>query len=191
MIEANYEGENLESGPHVTNAHDIRTQYYWSNLSGATGSFYGNHWEVYALSGWQSHSPDPGAVQIAYVQALFKPRAWYQLVPDQNNTVVVSGFGTFASTGNAQDNTYATTARTGDGSLVMSYIPTARAITVDMTKLSGAATARWFDPTTGAYMAISGSPFANSGTKAFTPPTAQHSDGYSDWVLVLETTPPP
>jgi hypothetical protein len=50
--------------------------------------------------------------------------------------------------------------------------------------------ARWYDPTTGAFTAISGSPFANSGTRAFSPPAANHADGFSDWVLVLETQPP-
>lgn len=31
---------------------------------------------------------------------------------------------------------------------------------------------------------------ASTGTRMFTPPTATHSDGYSDWALVLETSPP-
>jgi hypothetical protein len=194
MIEANYETENLEGGPHATNAHDIRTQYYWSNLSGASGSFYGNHWEVFGLSTstWRSNlSGDQGAPQMAHVKALFEPRAWYRLVPDQAHTVVTSGYGTFASTGTAQDNSYATTARTDDGTLVMSYIPNARSIVVDMTKLAAAAVARWYDPTTGTYTTVSGSPLANTGTHTFAPPTTNHADGYSDWVLVLETSPPP
>jgi hypothetical protein len=194
MIEANYEGENNAGGLRNTNAHDVRTQYYWSNLSGATGSFYGNHWEVFALDNatWQANlAADQGAPQMAYVQALFMPRAWTSLVPDQNNTVVTSGYPTFNPGGNAQDNTYATTASTADGTLVMSYMPTARTITVDMTKLAGPAVARWYDPTTGTYTAIAGSPLANTGSKSFTPPTQKHTDTYDDWVLVLETTPPP
>lgn len=193
MIEANYEGENLEQGSHVTNAHDIRTQYYWSNLSGATGSFYGNHWEVFALdnSTWRSNlAGDRGAPQVAHVQALFGSRKWYELVPDQNHTVVTAGYGDFEAGGNAQDNTYATTARTADGALVMTYMPTARAVTVDMTTLADRVVARWFDPTNGAYSDIAGSPFDKTGSKTFAPPSAKHSDGYDDWVLVLETVPP-
>jgi hypothetical protein len=91
---------------------------------------------------------------------------------------------------NAQDDTCATTARTADGTLIITYMPQARSITVDMTKLSATATARWFDPTTGAFTTVAGSPLANTGTRMFTPPTATHSDGYSDWALVLETSPP-
>jgi hypothetical protein len=193
FIEGNYEAENMQGGTHPTNAHDIRTQAYWSNLSGSTGQFYGNHWEVFAMdnSTWQTNfAGDKGAPQMVYVKALFGPRAWWKLVPDQNNTVVTAGFGTFEAGTNAQDNTYATTARTADGTLIISYLPQARAITVDMSKLSAAATARWFDPTTGAYTTVAGSPLANSGSKAFTPPSGNHSDGYNDWVLVLETSPP-
>lgn len=193
MIEANYEGENLEQGSHVTNAHDIRTQYYWSMLSGAAGTFYGNHWEVFALdnSTWRTNlAGDKGAPQMAYVRALFDPRAWHDLVPDQNHAVATSGYGDFEASGNAQDNTYTATARTADGALVVAYMPTARALTVDMTKLAGKAVARWFDPTNGVYTSVAGSPIENAGSIAFTPPSAKHADGYDDWVLVLETTPP-
>src|SRR5262249_34867075 len=149
MIEANYEGENNLGGPHTTNAHDCRTQYYWTNLSGGSGSFYGNHAIWPLASDWQSHLDDPGGVQIRFVQAVLAPRAWYRLVPDQQNVVVPSGFGTYSDTGNAQDNTYATTARTADGTLVMTYMPTARDVVVDMSKLSAPAFASWYDPTTG------------------------------------------
>ena len=87
---------------------------------------------------------------------------------------------------NAQDNTCATTARTPDGRLVMSYLPTALTITVNMTKLAGAATARWYDPTKGTFTTIGGSPLANTGSMQLTPPASAHADGYTDWVLVLE-----
>jgi hypothetical protein len=46
-------------------------------------------------------------------------------------------------------------------------------------------TARWYDPTNGIFSTISGSPFANSGSRNFTPPR-KNSAGDGDWVLVLE-----
>jgi hypothetical protein len=67
----------------------------------------------------------------------------------------------------------------------MTYMPTRRTITVDMTKLSGPVTAKWYDPTNGAYTIVSGSPFANIGSLTFTP-TGDNSAGNGDWVLVLE-----
>ena len=119
--------------------------------------------------------------------ALFAPRPWYNLVPDQSHTVVTAGYGTFSSSGSLGSNDYLTAARTPDGSLVMAYMPTIRTITVDMSKLSGAATAQWYDPTNGTYTAIAGSPFANTGAKQFTPPGSNNA-GAGDWVLVLETS---
>jgi hypothetical protein len=44
--------------------------------------------------------------------------------------------------------------------------------------------ATWFDPTSGVYLKLSGSPFDNKGTPKFTPP-AQNRVGQLDWVLVL------
>ena len=43
-----------------------------------------------------------------------------------------------------------------------------------------------YDPTTGEYITVGGSPFANTGIRQFTPPGKNH-DGDGDWVLVLET----
>ncbi len=65
-------------------------------------------------------------------------------------------------------------------------MPTRRTITVDMTRLRGPVTARWYDPTNGTFSTISGSPFANSGTRNFAPP-GKNSAGDGDWVLVLES----
>jgi hypothetical protein len=54
-----------------------------------------------------------------------------------------------------------------------------------MSKLSGPATARWYDPTNGVFTEISGLPFANTGTQSFTTP-GSNSSGDPDWVLVVE-----
>jgi len=120
-------------------------------------------------------------------------RAWYDLIPDTNHVVVTAGFGTFDTNADihlVNNNDYATAARTADGSLVMAYMPTARTLTVDMSKLSGPAVAHWYDPANSTYLSISGSPFVNSGPRDFTP-SGNNSDGDGDWILVLETNPPP
>jgi len=201
FIEGNYEGENLEAGSHITNAHDCRTQAYWSDLSGAAGWFYGNHWEVFGMdnSTWSANlNNDQGAPQMAYVKSLFEARKWWQLIPDESHVVMTSGQGTCMASSapqgrtnpNAQDNTCATAARTADGTLVIAYMPTARNITIDMSKLAATATARWYDRTTGGFTTVAGSPLAPSGVRTFTPPANNHADGFNDWVLVLETSPP-
>ena len=191
MVEANYEFENL-AGP-VTTAPILRKQEYWALLSGAAGQLYGNHYTWQFASGWQTNLDTPGAIQMSYLEALFEPRAWYNLVPDTNHTVVTAGYGTSSSTVTVSTNDYATAARTADGTLVMVYLPALRTLTVNMSKLSGPAVAQWYDPAGGSYVQISGSPFTNSGSRNFTPP-GNNSDGDGGWVLLLETlsalTPP-
>jgi Putative collagen-binding domain of a collagenase len=146
---------------------------------------------------------------------LFASKKWYDLIPDQTHTVVTSGYGSFSclvgkvladvgknpnlilrflvrirkysAIGSITSSTCATAARTSDGSLVVAYLPTIRTITVDMSRLASMATARWYDPTNGEYADIDGSPFANTGSRKFTPP-GNNSSGDGDWVLVLETS---
>lgn len=134
------------------------------------------------------------ATQMAYVQALFQPRAWYDLVPDQKHQTVTDGYGTFDATttdGNCfvMTSDYVTAARTPDGKLVMAYLPSRRTITVNLSRLSAPATARWYDPAHGAYQPAADAPLPTSGKRSFTPP-GNNADGDGDWVLVIETAPP-
>jgi len=180
MIESNYEFEN-NTGSTLGTPLVLRRQEYGSILSGATGQLYGNRYTWQFIAGWKTELDTPGAVQMAYVTALFGTRPWYALVPDQNHKVVTAGYGTFGAVD------YVTAARTPDGKLVMAYVPTARTVTVDMTQLSGPLTARWYDPAGGSFTTIAGSPFANAGSTNFTTP-GNNADGpgNQDWVLVLE-----
>jgi len=184
MVEANYESEhnfNDQGTPEI-----LRRQEYWTLLSGAAGQLYGNLYTVRFITGWQSNLDTPGAKQLGYVTNLFAPRQWYNLVPDQGHTVVTAGFGTYDGGGSLASSNYATTARTPDGKLVMTYVPTSRTITVDMSKLAGPTTARWYDPSNGTFRSIAGSPLPNSGSSQFTSP-GNNAAGNGDWVLVLES----
>lgn len=189
MAEANYEFEhnpNTDGG----STQILRRQAYWSMLSGVTGQLYGSLHTWRLAPGWQAHLDTPGISQFAHMNQLFGSRKWHELVPDQDHTVVIRGRGKYSTNGSMATNTYATAARAPDGSLVMAYMPTIRPIMVDMSKLSGAATARWFDPTNGSYVTAGGSPFVNVGGRRFVPP-GKNSTGDGDWVLVLEATTPP
>jgi hypothetical protein len=173
LVESGYEFENADSRA-------VRTQAYWAALSGATGQMYGNHYSWQFLDGWADTLDSPGAVQMANFTALFQPRPWYDLVPDQDHAVVVSGLGDFGSS------EYVTAAGTPDGRLVMAYVPSARTVTVDMSRLSGAVTARWYDPAAGTFTTVADS-LPNSGLADFTTP-GDNADGpgNEDWILVLE-----
>jgi hypothetical protein len=200
MEEANYEFEHHADGGSLPN---LRRQEYWTMLSGATGQLYGSaytwrlpsgllsDWRLRLsarrLLGWRSNLDTPGVMQLSHMKNLFAPRKWYDLVPDQNHTAITDGYGvpTPFGTGSVTTDTYATAARTPDGTLMIAYLPSIRTITVDMSNLAGTMAARWYDPTTGDYVSISGSPLPNAGRKQFTPPRKNQDDD-DDWVLVLE-----
>jgi hypothetical protein len=179
MVEANYEGEHDYTGPMT-----LRRQEYWTMLSGATGQFYGNKYTWQFLDGWQALLSTIGSRQMTYVTNLFVHHRWFDLVPDDNHSVVVSGYGSYAPHGTVQDANYVTAARTPDGRLVMAYVPEAQTIGVDMSRLAGRVLASWYDPTNGTYQRVRGSRFDNAGTREFSPP-GKNADGDPDWVLVL------
>ncbi|MDA9503457.1 hypothetical protein XI09_01090 [Bradyrhizobium sp. CCBAU 11386] len=217
LVEANYELEqqpNTDGG----SAQNLRRQEYWTMLSGAAGQLYGSrNWSF--EEGWRTDLNTRGAIELRYMKDLFARRRWYDLIPDQTHSVTKAGYhwlaesvakltaylGSYrvsnsvrrrflsfkASTrfGSITTNSYAATARTSDGSLVITYLPTARAANIDMSKLAATAIAHWFDPTNGRYTSVEGSPFANKGVRQFSPPGV-NSAGDSDWVLLLETQPP-
>ncbi|MBM3334719.1 DUF4038 domain-containing protein, partial [Candidatus Sumerlaeota bacterium] len=205
LNEAHYEGFGLTS---YSNALDesppmMRAQAYWTLLSGGCGHHFGSHhvwpfgWKGmparYHATSWREGLESQGSREMVFVKRLFESRAWHELAPDQGHAVVTRGYGTFGDASKDDRKSggdYVTAARTGDGSLVMAYVPSTgtgtRTITVNMARLSGPATARWYNPTNGRYTDIAGSPVANSGTRTFTTP-GDNGTGTNDWALVLET----
>lgn len=183
--EANYEGEN-DTGRDPSTPLVLRKQEYWTALSGATGQMFGNHYTWGMFSGWQNNVATVGAAQFRVMANLIASQPWQGFVPDIAHTVMTAGYGTYSATGGQSitNNDYATTARTSDGRHVVSYIPTTRTVTYDLSQLAGPVTAQWFDPTNGSYTAVAGSPFPNAGSLQFTPPGANNG-GDHDWVLVL------
>jgi hypothetical protein len=190
LVEANYEFED-NTGFDPSTPEILRRQEYWTMLSGATGQLYGNHYTFgFNMGSWKDKLDTPGAVQMSYLRALLAGRPWWQLVPDAAHNVVTANYGTFVDFCNTGPcvggNDYVTAARTPNGKLIMAYVPTAKTITVDMSQLSGPATARWYDPSAGTFTNIGGSPFANAGSRNFTTPAGTNADGDQDWVLLLE-----
>jgi hypothetical protein len=183
LLEAHYELENV--GGEYGSPLVVRKQGYWAMLAGGSGQMYGNHYSWTFESGWQQQIDSPGASQISIWKTFFESYRWYDLIPDQGHAIITSGYGTLGNNSTSVgSNDYATASRLSDGSLVMAYIPMARTFTVNMAKLSGSVTARWFDPTSGSYATVSGSPFANTGSRQFTTP-GNNAAGDPDWVLVL------
>jgi hypothetical protein len=190
LIEARYENLTGSSygGLHSKERHRVRRQPYWVVLSGATGHFFGNSPVWGFRPGWDGPIGigSPGNQDMAHVRQVFTSVAWHTLVPDQDHSAVTAGYGTF---GQAD---YVTAARGRDGGLLVAYVPPTgtgpRTLTVAMSRLSGKVRARWFNPVSGSYSEIAGSPFANSGSMDFSTP-GDNGTGMNDWVLILEAKP--
>jgi hypothetical protein len=189
FLEEHYEYEEI--GGEMGTPNVLRRQEYWALLSGAAAGYMGgNYWTWTFNGGWQGYLNSPGVQQLLYAKQFFGQRRWYDLIPDENHTLLTSGYGTFSEGGNVSDSDYATAAETADGTLAVCYMPTARTIAVDLAQMASNVVARWFDPAGNLYVPISGSPLTNSGSFEFTSP-GTNSDGDDDWVLVLETHIPP
>jgi hypothetical protein len=152
-------------------------------LSGTTGQLYGSHWTWTLQGDWRDNLDTPGVWQLQFMKRAFKDRPWYELVPDLHGDVLVGGRGRYSTSDSITTDTYATAAGTPDGKLVMAYMPNSRTFKIKMSKLSGPATAKWYDPTNGTYVPIAAG-LSNSGTRDFTPP-GTNGAGDGDWMLVL------
>ena len=182
LVEANYEFEH-NGGTDGGSTQNLRRQEYWTALSGTSGQLYGSAYSWRLQGDWQSNLDTIGILQLSYMKKLFEPRKWYALVPDWDHQLLTRGFGRFSKSDSITTDTYATAARTSDGSLAMAYLPDIRKVTVDMTKLSGRVRARWFDPSDASFTDIGS--YGNTGSRHFTPPGLNH-DGDGDWLLLLE-----
>ena len=167
LIESIYEGE------HNSSEVQIRRQAYWSVLCGEFGHVVGN-FPVWSFdAGWPAALESPGAHAMTHWGRLFRSRPWPDLVPDSEHKIVTGGLGEFWGLD------YVAAAATPDGGCLIAYLPSARAVTVDLRKLArGRVKAWWFDPRTGA--ASASGEFPTDGSRQFTPP------GEGDWVLVLD-----
>jgi hypothetical protein len=172
LAESTYEGEY--TAPQTL----IRQQAYEALLSGAMGDFFGNRPIWLFASGWQDALGSRGSLDMMNVRLLFDSRRRDLLVPDASHTFVTAGFG---PDGPARS----VAARASDGSWGAAYLPTARTITVDLQGFSGSVQAHWYDPTSGALVAVPGAPFANTGSVSLTTP-GLNATGTADWVLVFD-----
>jgi hypothetical protein len=177
---------------------DVRRPLYWNLFTGAFGHTYGHHsvWQMWApgrqgvnnpLMPWDEAIDQPGAAQMQHARALLESRPFLSRVPDDD--VIVTGPVPTSMPGTGRYRFTAT--RDAEGSYAMVYAPVGRPFTVRMSKIAGPTVrAWWFNPRTGAAMAVG--TFPNTGERTFTPPDPGEM---IDWVLVLDDAsrgfPPP
>jgi hypothetical protein len=182
LFESTYEDE------HDSRPEQIRRQAYWTMLGGACGQFLGNN-PIWHFDGpgifkpkmtWQQALDSVGSRDMARLRKLFVSLPWQRLVPERGHTIVTAGHGDDVAT--------ALTARTDDGRLSVTYIPSTgtepRTLTVDLTRFAGPVTARWYNPTDGSATSIDSPPLASYGTHVFHTP-GDNGTGTNDWVLIL------
>lgn len=184
MVEAGYEFEQNSASISKGDPEILRRQEYWTALSGSTGQFYGNRYTWPFANGWRDNLNTKGSEQIGYVRRLLTGRRWFDLVPDEAHEIVTAGYGRFAAMSNVGSSDYVTTAATRDGTLVLSYLPVGGTISVNARRLAPRLRARWYDPSSGRYLAAGNSFIRHTGILNFTAPKS-NADGDHDWVLVL------
>ncbi len=179
LSESRYEGE-IDDG-RGNDAWRMRRQAYETILAGGLGGHCFGQKDIFRFHGdWRASLDSPATRQMVHVKSLFASRPWFELAPDQEHQLVTSGREFFGKL------EYIVTARAEDGTLAILYFPKGGAATLDLAKLASAVVARWFDPTSGEYRPVEGSPFPNTDRRDFAPP-ARNQDGDRDWLLVLET----
>jgi hypothetical protein len=190
LFESRYENERT---PAEGTEQRVRVQAYQALLSGAMGQAFGNNpiWHFggqgifnVSPSDWQQWLNSPGANSMVHLRTLFAAREWWKLVPDATNTFLTGGYA------GSEPYELAVAARASDGSFALVYIPSAREVTVDLAQLSGThVVARWYDPASGQFLPVPGSPFARASQVLPTPTggNASTTGAFSDWVLVLES----
>lgn len=174
LIEARYEDEGVAAA-------GVRQQAYQAALSGASGQVIGQK-DVWRFTpSWRRAMDQEGARTMRHFRTLFDGRSWWNLQPDVNGVLLTSGAGAGADR--------ATAALAMDGSFALIYTPSVRELTVNVGQLAGPKVAtRWYDPTSGAYAVIPGSPVSASGAHIWRP-RGHNARGSGDWVLVLESVP--
>jgi hypothetical protein len=172
MIEGAYENESVKAG-------GVRQQAYQAILSGGMGSVMGNRPIWLFDSGWEDALDSTGAKSMGALAAFFHSIKWWELGPDLRHELLVgpSGSGSAASVA----------ARASTGSLAVVYTPGSRPLTINLGRLRGRQVmARWYDPVSGRFAPVAGSPFRAAGRRSFTSP-ATNAGGDGDFLLLLQS----
>ena len=173
MIEGTYENEASIGGA------GVRQQAYQPMLLGATGSVMGNTPIWRFGQGWENALDSAGSKSMTTLAAFFHSIRWWKLRPDLRNEFLVT------MTGNGP--TASVAARASDGSFAVVYTPVSRPLTIDLSKLRGRfVRARWYDPVSGRFRSVAGSPFRNTSRRTFTSP-ATNAGGDHDFLLLLQS----
>jgi hypothetical protein len=156
---------------------------------------YGCDWLQQPSDPWDKYLNLGARPHIRFFSDLFNKYAWWNLSPDWNRTFLTAT--TLHGGSDIENDNYTMAAfDTVTGKLGIVYCTVSQTVTLNLSGMPGPVTAQWYDPTTGAYIKIAGSPFKNTGSHQFTTPSIVHkevntddsTETSGDWVLVVEVT---
>ncbi|SKC37461.1 apiosidase-like domain-containing protein [Krasilnikoviella flava] len=185
--EANYEGENNTGGP-TTTPETLRRQVLWAITSGSPGDVFGtDDWEFH--DGWEARLESEGAEQVSRIRDVVASLAWWTLRPQESFLTGGAG-GEAEAAQDVLDADLATAAVAPDGSLALVYVPSERAVSLDLSLLAPGAEAAWVDPSTGAATAVGPVSELSVTPSGEVPTPGDNAAGAGDWLLVLGTDLP-
>jgi hypothetical protein len=165
-IEGIYEAEGAS-------ATCVRSQAYWSILSGSNGHMFGNGpiWQF--SSTWASNLNTQGANDMTRMIQLFQSRNFSGQTPDLLHKIVTAGYGSITS------ESYVASALINNNNSFIVYTPSGRTLTINLSKINAAlVNVYWYNPSNGS--ATLNGTYATSASQLFTTPSS------SDWVLVID-----
>jgi len=186
--------EDAWYAPAIAARQQVRATYHWAVTAGAiaggtVGAKYRWDWQV-------THDPlgtlstSPVTLDALESYAFYRSIPWHRMVPSgvgagqAGRILVVAGAGAGNST--------ITSSVTDDGSVLLAYVPSTGAgvttFSVDLRSMKGASRGRWWNPTSGAYTAITGDAYtlpSTSAAQSFMTP-GNNGTGFNDWMLVVD-----
>ncbi len=180
LAEPCYEdNDDLGTPPKFNTPFQVRRYVTWAVLSGGCGIFYGHKYVYKYLAEpfWKDFLTRPAFRHFANLGKFLMKREWHKLAPDWAHTTLIKGFG------NYDELDYAAAARAGDGSFAVVYLPSARPVTINMSRFNSSKTAKWFDMTDNTI--TDEGTYPNSGLLEL-PARPANKEGNYDWILILE-----
>jgi len=179
MSESAYEYERGET------TETIRRQAWWSLLSGVSGHFFGNR-DIWMMDAdWQKALNTPATRSMQVFHEFIDSLPWSSLEPDWQHMVFVSGRGHFNDGTSPGGEDYATAAISHDGNLGLLYLPESKSVGVNLERFAGPVNISWLDPFNGKRVS-SATKVANRGYGKWSPPKTLNSQGFEDWVMIIE-----
>jgi hypothetical protein len=196
LVESAFEREHPRS-----DLQPFRKAWWWSMASGASGVVWGNNflWMCEAargrypakysnadgtVSSWAAERESPGSSEVLHLHGFFEGIPWERLVPSG----VAGGGAELVTSGKGSEDDRIVAAATAEGDLLVAYVPpdgtAPRRFGLDLSRFRRPARARWYDPSTGAFLPAR-LPQPVGGTVELETPGANGS-GVNDWALLLE-----